>query len=342
MIWLAGLLLALPATAQTLRLAVINTGLSRDGPGLLLRDIRARAPDVLALRDRIVAARPDALLLANVDHDLDGRALAALAALLADAGHPMPHSFAPRPNSGLATGLDLDGDGRRGRADDAQGYGQFAGHGGLALLSRLPIDHDRARDFTGFLWRDLPGALIPHVDGQPFPSGSAHAIQRLSSTGHWDVPLILPGGGRLHLLAWHAGPPAFGGPQQRNRRRNHDETRFWSLLLDNALPMPPPPDPFVVIGISNLDPEAGDGMHEAMRDLLAHPALQDPAPAGQPPDPAAPATVTAYWPGGAGALRVGYVLPARGLSVVGAGLDWPDLPADARQQALIRVDLAMP
>jgi hypothetical protein len=46
-------------------------------------------------------------------------------------------------------------------------------------------------------------------------------------------------GTRLTLLTWHAGPPAFGGPQERNRRRNHDETAFWlHFSTDNELPMP--------------------------------------------------------------------------------------------------------
>ncbi|WP_245243109.1 endonuclease/exonuclease/phosphatase family protein [Pararhodobacter sp. SW119] len=321
-----------------MRLAVLNSGLGRDGPGLLLRDIRRDAPDVLAVRDLIAAARPDVLLLLRIDYDLDGVALGAFAERLAEAGHPMPHRFAIRPNSGLATGLDLDGDGRLGTPDDAQGYGRFAGAGGMAILSRLPFDDAGVRDHSGFLWRDLPGALLPEHQGRNFPSEEVFAIQRLSSTGHWQVPIVTPAGTRLSLLAWHAGPPVFGGPHARNRRRNHDETAFWHHLLDDALPMPPPDRPFVVIGNANLDPSVGDGIHAAIRNLLAHPALQDPAPTGTRPGADGADRTTAYWPRGPGAMRVSYILPSRDLQVLDSGTIWPD----EGRHALVWVDIALP
>ena len=57
----------------------------------------------------------------------------------------------------------------------------------MAVLSRLPLGE--VRDFSAFLWADLPGAIPPQVDGQPFPSAEAQAAQRLSSVAHWDVPV---------------------------------------------------------------------------------------------------------------------------------------------------------
>lgn len=344
-------MLALPAAApraqmagqaaQSLRLAVYHTELRRDGPGLLLRDIRQRAPDVLAVRDTLAVARPDVVLLLGFDYDLDGLALAAFAALLAEAGHPMTHRFAPLPNRGMATGLDLDGDGRTGTPDDAQGWGRFAGAGGMAILSRQPIRHNAVRDHSDFLWRDLPGALLPSHDGRPFPSAAVFDIQRLASTGYWLVPVALPGGGEIMLMSWHAGPPAFGGPHGRNRLRNHDENIFWVHLLDGRLPMPPPEPPFVLMGNANLGPERGDGMHGAMHRLLAHPALQDPSPTGRRPggEPAAPDTATAHFPRGPGALRGSYILPDAGLHVLDSGLIWPPEPA---RHALVWADIALP
>ncbi|MFN3954260.1 MAG: endonuclease/exonuclease/phosphatase family protein [Pararhodobacter sp.] len=321
-----------------MRIAVFQSGLGRDGPGLLLRDILRREEDVLAARDVIAAARPDILLLLRFDWDHDGQALAGFAALLSEAGHPMPYHFAPRPNTGWATGLDMDGDGRTGTPDDAQGWGRFSGAGGMALLARLPIMAEAAQDHSTFLWRDLPGALIPMRDGAPFPSAAVFDVQRLSSAGHWQVPLRLPDGSALHVLAWHAGPPAFGGPMQRNRRRNHDETAFWALFLDGVLPFPPPAPPFVLIGNSNLDPEAGDGIQGAMQALLGHPALQDPRPMGPHPQTGTPGVATAYWPRGPGALRVSYILPDAGQDVLDAGLIWPETGS----HALVWLDLALP
>ncbi len=325
--------------AETLRLAVLHSGLSRDGPGLLLRDIRRGEADVLAVADRVAAARPDVLLLLRFDYDLDGKALAAFAARVAEAGHPMEYRLALRPNSGWATGLDLDGDGRRGTPDDAQGFGRFAGEGGKAILSRLPIDHDGIRDHSAFLWRDLPGALIPERDGAPFPAPEVFAIQRLSSTGHWEIPVVTEAGTRLTLLTWHAGPPVFGGPQERNLRRNHDETAFWSRLLDNELSVMAPAPPFVLMGNANLDPQAGDGIREAMKELLVHPSLHDPLPSGQRPGEASPGTATAYWPRGPGMLRSSYILPSSDIAVRDAGLLWPERGAT---HALVWIDIAAP
>lgn len=321
-----------------IRIATINVNLRRRGPGLLLRDIEAgRDAQVRATVALLAALEADVLLLTAVDHDFRLRALSALAARLAEAGQQYPYLFALSPNSGMATGLDMDGDGRLGTPDDAQGYGAFAGASGMALLSRLPVAAEGVRDFSSFLWRDLPGAWLPD---HPLPE-EVLVVQRLSSTGHWEVPLALPSGGELRLLAFHASPPVFGGPGDRNLRRNHDEVRFWSLLLDGALPMVPPEPPFVLLGDANLDPNDGDGVGAAMAALLAHPALQDPAPRSVGGAEAGadrvrrgdPGLHTTDWPQarGPGNLRVDYVLPSAGLRVVDAGVFWParDDPARA-------------
>jgi hypothetical protein len=208
----------------------------------------------------------------------------------------------------------------------------------MAILSRLPIDAGAVRDFSGLLWADLPGALLPEVDGKPFPSPQALAAQRLSSVAHWDVPVLLGEGRRLHLLAFAAGPPVFDGPEDRNGKRNHDEVAFWSLYLDGRLDAEPPPEPVVVLGLANLDPADGEGLRDAITGLVAHPRLQDPAPSSAGGVQAAgalggvnaaqsgdPAFDTADWPDqdGPGNLRVSYVLPDAALGVLGAGVVWP-------------------
>jgi len=279
----------------------------------------------------IAEVAPDILVLTGFDHDHDGHALAAFAARLATLGLDYPHSFAPGPNTGLATGLDLDGDRRRGGPRDAQGYGEFRGQGGMALLSRWPVDLAAARDFSAFLWRDLPGAIPP-----PLPPEVA-AVQRLSTTGHWDVPVLTPAHGTVRVLAFHATPPVFDGPEDRNGRRNHDETAFWRAWLDGALGGVPPRERFVIAGDANLDPLDGEGRTDAITALLADPRLQDPAPGSAGGVEAAfaqggandahrgdPALDTADWNDDApGNLRVDYVLPSSDWQVVDAGVFWP-------------------
>ncbi|WP_338048836.1 endonuclease/exonuclease/phosphatase family protein [Paracoccus salipaludis] len=203
-----GLALALasgPALADPVRIATYSPDLSRDGPGLLLRDILSgRDEQVAAAVQVIAAADADVLLLTGFDWDGDGAALSAFADLLKAAGADYPHRHAGRPNSGMATGLDLDGDGRMGTGDDAQGFGLFSGQGGMALLSRLPLGE--VTDHSALLWRDLPGNLMPAVPPE------VAEVQRLSSTAHWEVPVTV-GGATLTLLAWSATPPVFTDPR---------------------------------------------------------------------------------------------------------------------------------
>ena len=351
--------------ADSLRVATFNVNLSRRGPGLLLRDLLRGDPAAESVARIVATVAPDVLLLTKFDHDHGLVALNAFADLVRAQGHDLPHLFAVRPNSGRQTGMDMIGDGRVNTPDDAQGYGAFAGVAGMALMSRLPVDHAEVRDFSAFLWRDLPGARLPQQAGQPFPSAQVFDVQRLSTTAHWEVPLILPDGGVLRVLGWYASPPVFGGREGRNRLRNHDETMFWVYLLDGVLGMAPPQEPFVLMGDSNLDPYDGDGIHDAMRRLLAHPAVQDPAPrsagalaahvAGDRPRRGDPALHTTEWTreGGPGNLRVDYVLPSVGLPVLDAGVFWPEPgdpehamlgdPADPpTRHRLVWVDIALP
>ncbi len=287
------------------------------------------------------------LLLTAVDYDRGGVALALLADRLAAEGADYPHRFAFRPNTGTQTGFDVDGNGRLNDPRDAQGYGQFSGQGGMAILSRLPFDTANARDHSAFLWRDLPGSLSPDAP-------ALAQVQRLATTGFWDVP-VLTRAGPLHLLAWHATPPVFDGPEDRNGKRNHDEAAFWRHYLDGALPMAAPSAAFVLLGDGNLDPADGDGLREGIGALLAHPALQDPQPRGthdrhEPRQRGDPALDTVLY-AELGGLRLDYVLPAASLTVTGAGVLWPapgdpltaDLATASRHFPVwIDIDLAEP
>lgn len=296
------------AAAETMRIATFAAPLNRDGPGLLLRDLIGQDDPQLAVIAAVIArADPDVLLLTDFDYDLDGLALAAFADLF---GGIFPYRFAARPNTGWPSGLDLDRNGRSGEPRDAQGYGRFSGDGGMAVLSRFPIGD--VRDLSGLLWRDLPGAVLPVAGGAPFLTDEVLAAQRLSTTGHWIVPIGGPDG-PLHLLAYSATPPVFDGPEDRNGLRNRDELRLWEHVLDGGYG--PPPAGFVVAGNANLDPVRGGGDSAAMAAFLARPDVQDPLP-GQD---------TADWPevDGPGNLRVSYVLPSIEWRVVDAGVIWP-------------------
>ncbi|WP_223274861.1 endonuclease/exonuclease/phosphatase family protein [Tateyamaria sp. syn59] len=309
-------LMALPcgamAQAETIRIATYNTELQRDGPGLFLRDLARGEDDQIAAILAVIAhADADVLALQSIDYDLTGEALSRFAKA---AGYP--HHFALRPNTGLPTGLDMDGDGRLGGPRDAQGYGRFSGQGGMAILSRFPFDPSGVQDLSALLWTDLPDALLPQLNGAPFPSADAQAAQRLSTTGHWIVP-IQTTNGPFQLMTFHASPPVFDGPEDRNGKRNHDEIRLWQHVLDGTVGTAPT-GPFIIAGDANLDPADGSGLKRAIRNLLADRRLTDLSPRGHA------GTDTVDWTDPVpGDLRVSYILPSTHWRVVDSGVMWP-------------------
>ena len=319
--------MAAPSAAETVRIAAFHTELSRDGPGLMLRDILDGEEQAEAVVRVVRAADADVLVLGDIDYDMGGVALAALAEKVG--GYPF--RFAALPNRGLQSGRDLDGDGRSGGPGDAEGYGDFSGQGGLAVLSRLPVDD--VWDFSAFAWIDLPGHLAV---------GDGRDPTRLSTTAHWDVSVTLPDGSALHLLTWHATAPVFDGPEDRNGRRNHDETAFWTAYLDGAL-LWAPTERFVLAGFANADPVSGEARREALLALLSDPRVRDVSPASE-----SAGTATADWPDGPGRMRVDYVLPSAALEVTASGVLWPDTgplakdAARASRHRLVWVDIVLP
>ncbi len=334
---------------RAVRIATFNASLNRAEPGALIRDLSsADNAQARAVAEIVQRVRPDILLLQEFDFDEHGTALALFQsnylARSQRGGTPLVfgHVFSAPSNTGVASGFDLDNDGTIGGPGDAHGFGQFPGQYGMALLSRFPIDRARVRTFREFLWRDVPGALIP----RDWYTGEELAVLRLSSKSHWDVPLRVRGS-TLHVLASHPTPPAFDGAEDRNGRRNHDEIRLWrdflsrgaSYLRDDAgrrggLGR----GAFVIMGDLNSDPLDGDSLGEAIRGLLAHPrvnslfvpqsaggieaaALQGGANAAQRGEPRF--DTADFSDRSAGNLRVDYLLPSRDLRVCGGGTFWP-------------------
>ena len=247
----------------------------------------------------------DVLVLGDVDWDAGGAAAAALRDRLAAMGLRYPHHVARRPNAGRPSGADLDGDGRRGGARDALGYGRFTGDGGLLVLSRLPLGP--VADHTAVEWD--AGALAPPGVALPVPT-----------VAQWAVPLA---GTDVVLVTLAAGTPVFDGPEDRNGRRNAAELALAHRLARDALAAGLRP---VLAGRANVDPVDGAGRRGAMRALLRDPAFRDPRPRGEggggDGHRGDPALDTAAW-AGPGPLRVDYVLPAAALVVAASGVLWP-------------------
>ena len=307
--------------------------------------MRGTDEDIRAVIDVLLQTQPDIVALQAFDYDLTGAAISALNDKLRDRGLDYPHHFAARPNTGMATGLDMDGNGKTAEPRDAQGYGRFSGQGGMVILSRYPIADDDVQDFSSLLWVDFPNALLPETEIGPFPSAEALAVQRLSTTGHWVVPVDIPDLGRVTLLTFFASPPVFDGPEDRNGRRNHDEIMFWKYFLDGGIGSAPSKR-FVLLGDTNQDPRGGEGLKDAINWLLGDPRLQDTRPSSKGSQAASGDSYdTVDWddpiPGN---LRVDYVLPSADWQIAGSGVHWPDgadsdAAVDASRHRLVWVDL---
>ena len=140
----------------------------------------------------------------------------------------------------------------------------------------------------------------------------------------------------------------FDGPEDRNGARNHDEIRLWADYIDPARSAYLVDDRgrsggladgarFIIAGDHNADPLDGDSAQHAMDQLLQHTridarhvptscgaaeaALRDGgANRDQRGDPAAD---TGNFGPRVGNLRIDYVLPSKGLRVMGQGVFWP-------------------
>jgi hypothetical protein len=256
-------------------------------------------------------------------------------------------------NTGIPSGFDLDNNGTVGGGNDAFGFGDFPGQFGMAVFSRFPILRHRVRTFQLFLWKDMPGALLPDDPATPAPadwySPEELAVFRLSSKSHWDLPVLI-GGKVVHTLVSHPTPPVFDGPEDRNGRRNFDEIRLWA---DYVVPSRSrylyddqggrgglaPGASFVIMGDQNSDPLDGDSVPGAAQQLLENPrvntsltptspggpeqaALQGGANLTHRSDPAFDTADFADVPG-PGNLRADYVLPSRDLRMLQARVFWP-------------------
>ena len=321
----------MPLRADVFRVGIFHTELERKAPGLLYRDIVRGKDDVQAAIDRIVRANADILVLLDFDFDYHLVALKAFAKGIHDSGGPdYAYQFAQRPNTGMPSGLDLNNDGRLGTPKDTHGYGRFSGQGGMAVLSRFPITAESVENFSNVIWADLPWAELPQIEGAPFLTPEVAEMLRLSTTGHWVVPVQFPNGARVHLLTYHATPPAFDGAEDLNGLRNADETRFWLKYLETNQPENP-----IVVGGANLDPLRGDGRRGAIKKLLTLPMLQDPFDES---------TITVDWTDiDLGEMRTDYVLPSADLFVREVGTLWPlERSDDHSRHAIVWADIEMP
>ncbi|NMG19243.1 phytase [Brasilonema bromeliae] len=355
-------------TTNTVRFSQFNASLNRSAEGQLVTDLST--PDnaqAKAVAEIIQRNNPDVLLINEFDYNQadplspvrlfqkNYLGVSQNGANVVD----YPYVYIAPSNTGIPSGFDLNNDGTvvttpgtRGYGDDAFGFGEFPGQYGLLLLSKYPIDTANVRTFQNFLWKDIPGSLLPTIalpDSQtPWYSEEEQAVLRLSSKSHWDVPITV-NGETIHALVSHPTPPTFDGPEDRNGKRNYDEIRFFSDYITPGKGVYIYDDAgkkgglaagsrFVIMGDQNADPFDGDSYNNAIRQLLLNPNINTnfiPSSSG--------GSQQAILQGGAnlnhrgnsafdtadfsdtnpGNLRTDYVLPSADLNITNSAVFWP-------------------
>jgi Endonuclease/Exonuclease/phosphatase family len=378
---------AAPQGPQSVRFATFNASLNRNNAGDLVSDLSTQTnAQASAVAEIIQRVRPDVLLINEFDFD------PAAVDLFRDNYLEQPHNgaapidypyaFIDESNTGIPSGFDLNNNGAIGGPDDAFGFGFFPGQFGMLVLSRYPIETDAVRTFQHFLWKDMPGAMLPDDPSTPAPadwySPEELAVFRLSSKSHWDVPIDV-GGTTVHFLVSHPTPPVFDGPEDRNGTRNFDEIRFWAdyvtpgaggYIYDDGGGTGglKPGEKFVIAGDQNSDPLDGDSIPGSIQQLLENPRVNTRVtPDSQGAVDATqrqmginlthrsdPRFDTADFSDSApGNLRADYVLPSRNLRILDAAAFWPvdesplfrlvgDFPFPSSDHRLVWVDVHVP
>jgi hypothetical protein len=345
---------------KDVRFATFNASLNRGAEGQLVADLST--PDnaqASLIAETIQRVDPDVLLINEFDF-VDG---GVAAELFRDNYLAVPHNGAPGvdypyyfvapSNTGVPSGFDLNNNGVVAGGDDAFGFGAFPGQFGLVVYSKYPIQYDDVRTFQHFLWKDMPGALLPDDPTTPaaqdWYSPEELDVFRLSSKSHWDVPIQV-GGKTVHFLVSHPTPPVFDGPEDRNGTRNFDEIRFWADYVTGGAAASYIYDDdggtgglargsrFVIAGDQNSDPLDGDSIPGAVQQLLENPRVN----ASSPPTSEGAVEATQlqglanlthesppqfdtadFADTNPGNLRADYVLPSRQMGILDSAVFWP-------------------
>ena len=217
---------------------------------------------------------------------------------------------------------------------DAQGFGFFEGHYGMAILSKYPINFDKVRTLQTFKYKDMPNAQMPVMPktGEHWYNAQEWQALRLSSKSFWDLPISV-NDKTIHVIASHPTPPVFDGEEDRNGKRNHDEVRLIADYISNAKYIYDDKGEkgglkvhsrFVILGDLNAAPEGDKARTNTTDQLLKNPLINAsfvPKSEGAKEQYDVPyaQNYSANWQ-----ARVDYVLPSNyGLKIKDGGVFWP-------------------
>lgn len=335
---------------DTLRVATFNVSMDstnytpKDEPiksGVLVKALKSDTLQIKNIAEIIQRVRPDIVLLNEFDFVPKSQGIDYFKSHYLNVSQhnqtpiDYPYSFVAPVNTGLATEFDLDNDGKKTKVKgDAQGFGFFEGHYGMAILSKYPIDADKIRTLQTFKYKDMPNAQMPVMPttGENWYNSKEWQALRLSSKSFWDLPISV-NNKTVHIIASHPTPPVFDGEEDRNGKRNHDEVRLIADYVANANYIYDdkgkkgglkPNSRFVIVGDLNAAPEGDKARKNTTDQLLKHPLINasfvpQSKGAKEQYDVSYAKNYTANWQ-----ARADYVLPSNyGLEIKDGGVFWP-------------------
>ena len=208
----------------SIRIATYNVAMNRESLGDLSKELeKGDSKAAKSIAEVIQRVRPDVLLINEIDYD-EGKSAKLFAEKYLAVGQNDNEAISFKfhhvaaVNTGVDSGMDLDGNNKTGQPSDAFGYGQFPGKYGMAVFSNFEINTDKVRTFQKFLWKDMPDAAVPRAPGasKNYYSDEIMNKFRLSSKSHWDVPISI-GDKTLHFLACCL---LYTSPSPRDRTRS--------------------------------------------------------------------------------------------------------------------------
>jgi len=307
----------------------------------LVNALKANHQQIKNIAEIIQRVRPDIILLNEFDYIPKEQGIEYFNQHYLNVGQQKqaainyPYSYIAPVNTGLATEFDLDNDGKKnGVMGDAQGFGFFEGHYGMAILSKYPINFDKVRTLQTFKYKDMPNAQMPVMPktGENWYNAQEWQTLRLSSKSFWDLPISV-NDKTIHVIASHPTPPVFDGEEDRNGKRNHDEVRLIADYVSNAKYIYDDKGEkgglkahsrFVILGDLNAAPEGDKARTNTTDQLLKNPLINAsfvPKSEGAKEQYDVPyaQNYSANWQ-----ARVDYVLPSNyGLKIRDGGVFWP-------------------
>ncbi len=333
-----------PVNEADVRITTFNTSMYGSASGQIASQLAsANDPKFKNIAETIQHINPDIILLNEFDYDDQNLVIQRFKQnyleISQNGTDPVffDYYYAAPSNTGIPTPFDFNNNGKYSEPEDCYGYGKYPGQYAFAVLSKYPILTDQIRTFQMFLWKDMPGAVLPMNPLTPddpddfWYNPDEIAVFRLSSKNHCDVPVNV-NGEIIHLLCSHPTPPVFDGPEDFNGRRNHDEIRFWAdyvtpgqneyIYDDDGVQGGLDADKrFVILGDQNADPVAGDSFNFAARQFINHPLIDSsftPTSNGSIEFSGDPCDTATFL------LRADYVLPSKyGFKIANGGVFWP-------------------